>query len=161
VHPESQNLPSGSPKLIIGLRVSRSVLSYLTIPVFGISLWRHQMVWTCVPEAAIDEDGNPPGREDHVSSAPDGPNWVGVNPVPVASLVNEPPDRYLWTRVSAPIALHDPPDSWRRGPRTSRAALGRSNYRARPVSYDLNSKVVPGQCLWLRSRKSLTNWSSL
>jgi hypothetical protein len=118
VLPESQHIPSGSPKLVIGLRVSRSVLSYLSIPVFDISLGRHEMVWTCVPEAAIDEDRNPPTCEDHVSSAPDGRNRIRVNAVPVASSVNEPPDRHLWARVSAPVALHDPPDSWRRGPRT-------------------------------------------
>jgi len=70
VFPDPYDHPSIGPKLVGHPLISPLVPRQLRTPVARICPWLVPMLWASVPEAAIDEDGDPIARE----------NNIGLNP---------------------------------------------------------------------------------
>lgn len=147
VFPEPEDAPPGGLKCGRLSSVSGLVVHELLVPVLGIRCRPRAMVGTPMPEATIDEDGDPRSREHDVG--PDRPvandaDWI-VDPKSEAAAVKQRPDGQFRLGIASPIRTHDSaPPVWRVGP-LSRAA------RCSTLSLTCVSSHLPVRSLPLRA----------
>lgn len=115
--PDPDNRPAGFNQPRVRVRITPLVRLDLGAPVIRIGLRVDPVLRTAVPEAAVDEHGNPSPREDHVRASTEGRLRREINAEPQSARVQEPSDRELRLRVPALVGLHIAPHRFRRGPR--------------------------------------------
>ncbi len=105
VLPDPDDSPSGRSKNLIDGSIAGNVPFQLGLPIGGIGRRDMAVVGAPVPEAAIDEHGNPLARERYVGPNAPPPTWdmqQEILPEPVASAVRQRPDPDLKEAPRAP-----------------------------------------------------------
>src|SRR4051794_22055105 len=76
VFPHADDGPTRLTERAVDSSVTFDVPGELALPVVGVRAWRCCVLRAAMPEAAVGEDADAPGREDDVGSHPDA---VGVD----------------------------------------------------------------------------------
>lgn len=117
VFPEAQRVPSCGEESTVRVLVSLRVRGQLLPPVVGVVSGRGAvMVGAPVPEAAVDEDGDPQRGKGNVRSSPTiERQWI-VHPVSKPGGVEESAYVKFWAGVSSRVRAHDRSSRWASGP---------------------------------------------
>ena len=94
------------------LLVTLPVASDLRRPEIRSSLRNGEVLRAAVPEASIDEHGNPLTRERNVHRPATGSRDLEIHAVAVPSRMQRVSKRQFGQCVSAPLGLHPAPDGW-------------------------------------------------
>jgi hypothetical protein len=94
-------------ELAIGVCVAQPITRYLRTPEALIGLGRAQMLWTAMPEAAIEEHRYSGAWENQISCSAQTRNRPEVHPVPQPQGMYRRAQREFWTSIASAIGPHD------------------------------------------------------
>jgi hypothetical protein len=110
--PHADHRPTTSTKGSVDSAISFQVTFELRVPVRAISLGPSSVLWTAMPEAAVDEHRDTGAREDDVRSDPHrASSNLEVNPVPKAGRVECTTERVLRPSAVRRLPFLYPPTS--------------------------------------------------
>src|ERR1700761_5529678 len=106
--PESDYGPPGFAESGVGGPVPFDVTAELRLPVPGVGRRLTPVIRAAVPEAAVNEHGDPAGGEHDVGTDPDAARQIEpqILAVTVALAVQRPPQREFRLGVGAAVSLH-------------------------------------------------------
>lgn len=117
VLPDPDDGPSGGAERSIIEPITLFVSRDLGAPIRSIGSGSRPVLWTPVPEAAIDKDGNPLATKHEVSPATQTLDWPRVHAVSKATAMKLRAEGELRTSVALAVALHRCSDGGRGGRR--------------------------------------------
>jgi len=79
--PDTNRYPTSVFQVPVGVCIACPVLLDLRTPEVRIGLGPGPVNWAPVPEAAVDENGNPRRTECHICVAPKAINWLDAYPI--------------------------------------------------------------------------------
>lgn len=131
VFPEAQDGPALCREVFGGLQVAGHVPVELGAPPVGVGLGTGGVLGAAVPEAAVEEDGDPGAAEEYVDGPPGHAGHRRVDPVAQPPAEQQPSYGQLlggvaeaWRLIRAATAGDDAVGGtvpvWRRGPTVSR-----------------------------------------
>ena len=147
VLPDPDHVPAGRGQRGVGRPVTLDVAAQLGLPVPDVARGPGAVLGAGMPEAAVDEDRDAPGRERDI-----GPDSLAVGqikpvvlPEPVPLAVQGPAQRQFGLGVGAPV-----------GPHVGRAPL---TGRVRVLGHAPQGRAPPASRTPLRSRSGDAGWS--
>lgn len=93
-------------KGLVGLCVPAPIALDLGGPIFSVDLGRGVVSGTAMPKAAVHEDSNPSGGEDHVSGTSYVLQGSAVDEVAQSASVDRSAECELWTCVAPAVGPH-------------------------------------------------------
>lgn len=121
--PEAEHSPSGIAQKVVCLAIALDVPLQLRQPIVGVALGQARMLWTPVPEAAVDEDRNLPLREHNIRSASP-PERSEIYSVPHTRGVDSASHSGLRLRVAPAVGEHRTPRPFAAGPGHTSTVVG-------------------------------------
>jgi hypothetical protein len=103
VFPNPNRHPTGTSETIVGIDITAPVLLNFRPPPVGVRLWPGSVRWAAMPEAPIDEHGNPGLREHQVRFPPNPWNRPTVNEKPRALAMEGRAQLKLALGVTSPL----------------------------------------------------------
>jgi|GEM_PF-6310057 len=97
--PDANHSPTLINENTVRISVTLPIGVDLDTPPFRIRLWHSLMEHATVPKAAVDEDSNALGPEDHIRRSPETGNWLLMNPIAQAPAVEKLAQLHLDTGV--------------------------------------------------------------
>jgi hypothetical protein len=128
VLPEAQDLPACICQQGRGLNVPGNISLYFELPPFSVGDWHVRMLRTAVPEAAIDEDGDPESGKSNVNGSARSTGDLHTHPVAKALEVQEASHSHFRRSVPPAQCRHPPRHrrrtGWRPASRHARRLRG-------------------------------------
>ena len=104
VLPEPKNRPPQLHQMTIGVPVALDIPAEFGLPPIGIVLRSDPVLRATVPEASIDEDGDPRGAEEQIRASSRHIRQGRIDSIPESAAVQLSPQREFRLRVSSGLA---------------------------------------------------------